>query len=92
MWLKNVKEADIEFPIATDEWVILNVQETGMTAIVFSCTALQLHLNFIKVEVNTKMIDATASTFSFPHEHQYKYAPHLYFIGVTKLKTISEGS
>jgi hypothetical protein len=37
VWLKNVKEVDIEFALAEDEWVILNVQETGMT--VFSCTA-----------------------------------------------------
>jgi hypothetical protein len=29
VWLKNIPEDDIEIPLAEDEWVILNIQETG---------------------------------------------------------------
>jgi aminopeptidase N len=30
VWLRNVTEDDIELTLAEDEWVILNIQETGM--------------------------------------------------------------
>jgi hypothetical protein len=51
VWLKNVKEADIEFALADNEWVILNLQQTGMTVCVL-CTAPPFHSSFIKVDVN----------------------------------------
>jgi hypothetical protein len=44
VWLRNIQEDDIELTLADDEWVILNIQETGMkiktnsmTACVLSC-------------------------------------------------------
>jgi hypothetical protein len=86
VWLRNIIEDDVELTLADDEWVILNIQETGMkletnsmTVCVLSCTEPPFHLHYIKMDMNAMIIDATTppSTFSFPyqHHHQYIYMP-----------------
>lgn len=75
VWLRNIPEVDIELTLADDEWVILNIQETGtklktnsMTVCVcFHVPPIHLHyilyyILYIKVDVDAMIIDTTTPT------------------------------
>jgi hypothetical protein len=73
VWLEDVAEADIETELAEDEWIILNIQETGIKLNIQYTFVCVLHLfqsNFMKLG---ETLEASPPTnFSFPFHQQQK--------------------